>query len=288
MWLSSTPPERPSARWATPSPLSRQALRRAIELNGEAVAMNLAAFEHGRLRAHTPAPPPAAQAPSAPESLETLVERFSTELAAYQNAAYAKRYRDRVARIAQAERAVSHEGASPLAEAVARGLFKLMAMKDEYEVARLYANGDFARQAREAFEGDLRFTFHLAPPLLAPRDKRTGLPGKIAYGGWMMHAFRLLAPLKRLRFTPLDIFGATEERRAERALLARYEMTLDEIATRLTPANYQTCVALAALPEKVRGFGHVRARHMAVAEAEQKVLLASLEARAAAHDIAAE
>jgi indolepyruvate ferredoxin oxidoreductase len=226
--------------------------------------------------------------PGAPEPLAALVERFSSELAAYQNAAYAKRYRDRVARIGQAERAVAHDDATPIAEAVARGLFKLMAMKDEYEVARLYANGDFVKQAREAFEGDLRFTFHLAPPLLAPRDRRTGLPGKIAYGGWMMHAFRLLAPLKRLRFTPLDVFGRTAERRAERALLARYEAALDEIAARLGPANYETCVALAALPEKVRGFGHVRARHMAVVEAEQKVLLARLEAGEASHAVAAE
>ncbi|MDB5593110.1 MAG: indolepyruvate ferredoxin oxidoreductase family protein [Hyphomicrobiales bacterium] len=257
-------------------PLSRAALRRAIELNGEAVDMNLSAFELGRACAHDPARAalPVAAAPAA-QTLDDVVQRRADFLAAYQDARYAQRYRGAVARMADAERRRA-PGASGLAEAVAHSLFKLMAVKDEYEVARLYADGSFQRQVEQTFEGELRYEFHLAPPLLARRDKHTGLVRKMSFGPWMMHAFRALAKLKGLRGTPFDPFGRTSERRMERALLASYEALLDEIAAGLDPANHDVYAALAALPQRIRGFGHVKERHLRDAQAAEKTLRARL------------
>ena len=149
-----------------------------------------------------------------------------------------------------------------------------MAMKDEYEVARLYSDGVFQRQVSETFEGALSFTFHLAPPILGRKDERTGVPRKMTFGPWMMKVFALLAKLKGLRGTPFDVFGYTAERRSERQTLADYETLLAEIETSLTPANHALATALVALPEKIRGYGHVRARHLAAAKAEEAQLLA--------------
>jgi indolepyruvate ferredoxin oxidoreductase len=164
-------------------------------------------------------------------------------------------------------------GKCGLAEAVARNLFKLMAYKDEYEVARLYCNGAFVRQAAAEFDGDLKFTFHLAPPLLARRDRATGEPRKMTFGPWMMRVFGLLAKLKFLRGTAFDLFGRSEERRTERKLVADYEATIDEILARLTPDNHHLAVGIAAIPEKIRGFGHVKMRHLATAKADEAVLI---------------
>ena len=173
-------------------------------------------------------------------------------------------------------------GQTALSEAVARNLFKLMAYKDEYEVARLYSDGAFRKQVAATFEAEagdgkpLRYEFHLAPPLLARRDPNTGLPRKMSFGPWMMGAFSVLAKLKGLRGTAFDIFGYTEERRTERRLIADYEALLNELLTRLAPENHALCVALAALPEKIRGFGHVKERHLKAAKAEEAMLLAQL------------
>jgi indolepyruvate ferredoxin oxidoreductase len=157
---------------------------------------------------------------------------------------------------------------------VARYLFKLMAYKDEYEVARLYTDGAFLKQVGNELGGDnLRFEFHLAPPLLARRDKVTGLPRKMSFGPWMMGAFRLLAKLKGLRGTPFDIFGYSAERRTERKLVTDYEAMLDEIMGKLTPDNHPLAVGLAAIPEKIRGFGHVKLRHLEAAKADEAALL---------------
>ncbi len=156
---------------------------------------------------------------------------------------------------------------------MARNLFKLMAVKDEYEVARLYTDGAFADELRRAFDGDLKLTFHLAPPLLARKDRVTGEAKKMSFGPWMMKAFRVLAALRGLRGTPLDVFGYSAERRAERALIADYEALCRELAAGLTPDNFATALALAALPEKIRGFGHVKARAMAAAEEERRRLM---------------
>ena len=191
----------------------------------------------------------------------------------YQNAAYAARYRDRVEKVKAAEAALA-PGKSGLADAVARYLFKLMAYKDEYEVARLYTDGAFLRQVESSFSGEnLRLEFHLAPPLLARRDKTTGLPRKMSFGPWLLPAFRLLAKLKFLRGTAFDPFGRSLERRTERKLIEDYEAMLDNVLAALTPDNHHIAVGLAAIPEKIRGFGHVKQRHLAAAKADEAALL---------------
>lgn len=270
-------------------PLSRASLLRAIELNGEAVPMNKQAFELGRRAAHDPAALIAAlaeaKAPTSArhlsESLEEIISRRVDLLTAYQNAAYAARYRHLVARVQVRETQV-RPGQSALAESVARYLFKLMAYKDEYEVARLYSDGAFRKQVAATFEQDsasgekLRYEFHLAPPLLAKVDPNTGVPRKMSFGPWMMGAFGLLAKLKGLRGTAFDVFGYSHERKTERQLIADYEALLDEIVAKLTLENHALCVALAAIPEKIRGFGHVKERHLKAAKAEEEELLARL------------
>jgi indolepyruvate ferredoxin oxidoreductase len=263
-------------------PLSAAAIEKAIELNGAAVAMNKAAFHWGRRAAidraevENLAKPVAAIASDAQilsESFAETVARREKYLTDYQNPAYAARYRAWVGKVAAAE-AARAPGKCGLADAVARYLFKLMAYKDEYEVARLYTDGAFARQVENAFDGEkLRFEFHLAPPLLARRDKSTGLPRKMSFGPWMLTAFRLLAKLKFLRGTPFDPFGRSLERRTERKLVADYEAMLDEVLSKLTPQNHHLAIGLAVVPEKIRGFGHVKQRHLAAAKAEEATLL---------------
>jgi indolepyruvate ferredoxin oxidoreductase len=149
-----------------------------------------------------------------------------------------------------------------------------MAYKDEYEVARLYTDGSFIKQVKTEFDGDdLRFEFHLAPPLLARRDKATGQPRKMSFGPWLLPAFRVLAKFKSLRGTPLDPFGRSLERRTERKLIEDYEATIDEVLAGLTPGNHLLAVGLAVIPEKIRGFGHVKQQHLAAAKADEAALL---------------
>jgi indolepyruvate ferredoxin oxidoreductase len=276
-------------------PLSAEAIERAIELNGEAVAMNLKAFKLGRYAAADRAAVEALAAPKVvdearriSQSLDEMVARRVAFLTDYQDSAYAERYRALVekAKAAEAARAPGKHG---LAEAVARYLFKLMAYKDEYEVARLYAGKEFTRQVRATFGGDkLRFEFHLAPPLLAPKDKITGAPKKLSFGPWMMTGFRLMAKFKGLRGTAFDPFGYSAERRTERALVAEYETLLAEIVDRLTPENHPLAVGLAAIPEKIRGYGHIKARNLTIAKAEEATLLAQFRAGAPSYLKAAE
>ena len=147
-----------------------------------------------------------------------------------------------------------------------------MANKDEYEVARLATDTSFVERVKASFDGDLRFEFHLAPPLLARRDKATGEPKKMSFGPWMLSAFRVLAKFKVLRGTPFDIFGYSSERKTERALIKDYEKLLSDILDRLMPENHATAVALASMPERIRGFGHVKQRHLAAARAEEAAL----------------
>ena len=265
-------------------PVSAAAIERAIELNAVAVDFNRDAFLWGRRAAVDRAAVEARAAPDAAhpeshrisESLDELVGRRVEFLAAYQNAAYARRYFDRIGRVRQAETA--HGGGTALTEAAARALFKVMAYKDEYEVARLYAESDFAQRVADQFEGLYELRFHLAPPLVADRDPATGHLKKKVYGAWMLGAFRLLAKLRRLRGTPFDIFGRTEERRAERRLVTEYEALLDEIVAGLTPANHAIAVELAALPLEIRGFGHVKAANLQRAKMTEKGLLARFRA----------
>jgi indolepyruvate ferredoxin oxidoreductase len=263
-------------------PLSAAAIEQAIELNGEAVAMNLAAFRWGR-RAMAdpaavealikPAPEAASDARRLSQSFEEMVERRVAFLTDYQDAAYAARYRTWVEK-AKAVEAANAAGKCGLADAVARYLFKLMAYKDEYEVARLFTDGAFQKQVKAEVDGDdLRLRFHLAPPLFARIDKSTGLPRKMTFGPWMMPVFRLLAKFKGLRGTAFDPFGYSVERRTERRLVADYEAMLDEVLAKLSPDNHQLAVGLAAIPEKIRGFGHVKARHLQAAKADEAALL---------------
>ena len=269
-------------------PLSAEAIERAIELNGEAVKMNVTAFRWGRIAAHDLARVEALVRPAAAplaaerlsETLDEAIARRVTFLTAYQNATYAKRYQDLVTRV-RAREAAAVPDKQGLTEAVARYLFKLMAYKDEYEVARLYTDGTFAAQVAKTFDGDnLRYEFHLAPPLFAKKDSHSGLPRKMSFGPVMMKGFRILAKLKGLRGTPFDIFGYSEERRTERQLIADYEALVDEILGRLTPENHTVAVGLAAIPEKIRGFGHVKARHLTAAKAEEASLLATFRGKA--------
>jgi indolepyruvate ferredoxin oxidoreductase len=268
-------------------PLSSAAIERAIELNGEAVDMNKAAFHWGRRTAIDRAQVEALAKPAAAttsdalhlsESLEETVERRVKFLTAYQNAAYAVRYRNQVEKVKAAE-AARAPGKTGLAETVARYLFKLMAYKDEYEVARLYTDGSFLDQVANTFEGgNLRFEFHLAPPLLARRDRTTGLPRKMSFGPWLLPAFRLLAKFKFLRGTAFDPFGRSQERRTERNLIDDYETMLDKVLDALTPGNHHLAVGLAAIPEKIRGFGHVKQRHLTAAKADEAALLEQFRA----------
>jgi indolepyruvate ferredoxin oxidoreductase len=262
-------------------PLSAEAIEKAIELNGEEVAMNLAAFRLGRRAAADPAAIEALIR-SAPEiandslrlsqSFAETVDRRAEFLTAYQDASYARRYRNWVEKVRTVE-AEKAPGQCGLAEAVARYLFKLMAYKDEYEVARLYADTSFLERVKSSFDGDkLSFEFHLAPPLLARRDSATGEPRKMSFGPWMLTVFRLLAKLKFLRGTAFDLFGYSSERRTERRLIADYEYLLGEICEFLTPGNHRFAVGLTAIPEKIRGYGPVKERHLAAAKAEEAAL----------------
>jgi len=218
------------------------------------------------------------------QNLDTIVERRAALLKDYQNAAYAQRYRNavRTIRIAEAKLA---RGFSGLAEATARNLFTLMAYKDEYEVARLYTDGAFIKKLQRQFDGDFTLDYHLAPPLLARRDPATGEPKKRTFGPWMRHVFKLLAWLRPLRGTALDIFGYTQERRMERRLIAEYEALIRELATSLSPDNHALAIEIASLPAKMRGFGHIKSRNVESAkacEAELLVLLRNKDSQVSA------
>jgi indolepyruvate ferredoxin oxidoreductase len=267
-------------------PLSAEAIERAIEMNGEAVPMNLAAFRYGRRAVVDPSaleqligPRPEEQNDSLKlsESFTEMVDRRAAYLAAYQSKRYARRYRNWVekARNAEIEKTPGERG---FAEAVARYLFKLMAYKDEYEVARLYADTGFIERVKSSFDGDLRFEFHLAPPLTTRRDPLTGEPKKKSYGPGMLKVFKVLAKLKFLRGTPFDIFGYSRDRRTERRLVADYRALLTQVMAELTPANHRAAVALASLPEKIRGYGPVKQRHLAAAKAEEASLREQFQA----------
>ena len=247
-------------------PVSAAAIAHAIALNGVAREANLQAFELGRLYAHDPASLSVsgqdAARPVTPETeaLPEMIARREAELTGYQNRAYARRYRDAIDRVRAAEARL--DAGEALTRAAAQQLFRLMAIKDEYEVARLYSDGRFAAAVPQTMRGKAAKVW-LSPPLLAPKDAR-GRPRKIAFGGWMLRgAFPLLARLKLLRGTPADIFGRTAERRRERELLARYEAALAEIVAGLSSERLPQAVAIASAPAEVRGFGHVREAAMA-------------------------
>jgi indolepyruvate ferredoxin oxidoreductase len=257
-------------------PLSEAALLRAIELNGVAVEANQRSFLWGRraavdlARVQRIATPAKAVVLHMPPSLDSLVRRRVDVLSAYQDIAYAQRYTALVEQVRRAEGALGL--GTRLTAAVAKSYFKLMAYKDEYEVARLYTDGRFTEQLRAQFDGEVKLRFHLAPPLLAKKDADGHLL-KRQFGGWMLTALRLLAKCRRLRGTPFDPFGRSAERRMERALIDDYRRTIEALLDRLDGSNHALALRIAALPEQIRGFGHVKEAAVARYQDEKARLL---------------
>jgi len=264
-------------------PISSEAIDAAIELNGAGVKMNKEAFLWGRRAALSPSSAERALVAAKPmreslqisSSLDELIERKVMFLSEYQNAAYGKRYRALVNRVREWERTVTPRQ-DAVTRAVANGYFKVLAYKDEYEVARLHSSPEFVESLKQQFEGDFRIAFNLAPPGLTGKDELTGEPRKKEYGAWILPVFRTLAKLKVLRGTPLDVFGYTTERRMERGLITRYEQTVDEIIRHGTARNYQAVVRAASMVEKIRGYGHVKERNFRSADAEWTNAVAQL------------
>jgi len=264
-------------------PIPAEAIERAIQLNGQAVEMNIAAFRWGRRAAHEPEFVRGLVGPQPDETisrtLDDMIARRVEFLTNYQNAAYAHRYSERVAAIRQAE-AGAMAGSTVVTQAAAKNLFRLMAVKDEYEVARLYSDGSFLKRLREQFEDYDRLEFHLAPPILGRRGP-DGKPRKSSFGPWMLRGFTLLAAFKRLRGTAFDPFGHSRERRMERALLVQYEGDLELIRRSIDAGKIEAAAALASVPELVRGFGHVKDASVARAAGERIRLLERLNGTAA-------
>jgi indolepyruvate ferredoxin oxidoreductase len=264
-------------------PVSAEALERAIELNGVAVEFNCKSFLWGRRaavdlervrRIATPADViPIDQHFS--RNLDELVERRVKFLTGYQDAAYAEKYRTLVEKVHTAEK--EKINSSKLTEAVARYYAKLLAYKDEYEVARLHCGGEMRKKIEGMFEGDYKVVYHLAPPLFAKTDPLTGEPKKIKFGPWMGAIFRVLATLKGLRGTSFDVFSYTAERRMERALIAEYEADVEKLLAKLSTGNHSLAVQIASIPEEIRGFGHIKTRNVATARKKRTELLGKFE-----------
>jgi indolepyruvate ferredoxin oxidoreductase len=265
--------------------LQEASLVHAIELNGAAVAMNLAAFAWGRQAAIDPVlarnaaglgkSAAVVMMPARTPSLEALIGDRTKRLTAYQNAAYADRYERFVREIAAVEQ--ERTGSDRLAREVAVSLYKLMAYKDEYEVARLYVETGFFDRIASQFEGDFKLRFHLAPPLFSKRDAQGHLV-KRPYGPWIATAYKWLAKVKALRGTPLDIFGYTAERRSERAAIGEFETLMRKVAGLLSRERLNTVLELARLPQSVRGYGHVKEHNAHTARLREGELLTQLSA----------
>jgi indolepyruvate ferredoxin oxidoreductase len=264
-------------------PMGLSALTRAIELNGVAVQSNLLAFALGRLAAADPVALEdlrggaiASEPLSDLETVASLIARGVDHLTGYQDAAYAQRYSERVRRVQAAEAALGGDASLPFTRAVARSLMKLMAYKDEYEVARLYTDGRFHDDLKAQFDGDVQLEFYMAPPLLS-RAKNGQPPRKLRLGGWLMPLLRVLAKGRRLRGGALDLFGRTDERRMERELIDQYEARIDELLPRLRVENLALAGEIARLPLSMRGYGHVKIANVALARARETELLHRLD-----------
>ena len=268
-------------------PLPESALMRAIALNGVSVDFNQQSFAWGRLAAHDLASVEQSVQTQAPaqviefkrkQTLDELIAHRTQFLTRYQNAAYAQRYQSFVEKVRADERRVIGENqALQLTEAVARYLFKLMAYKDEYEVARLHSDSAFKARIANMFEGAYQIKYHLAPPLLAKRDDKGHLI-KQPFGSWVGSVFPLLAKLRFLRGTLLDPFGHTEERKTERALIEQYRATISMLCASLSSNTLPLAVQIARIPEEIRGYGHVKERHLRNAREKEARLLAELKA----------
>jgi indolepyruvate ferredoxin oxidoreductase len=274
-------------------PLAGESLERAIELNGVAVEFNKKSFQWGRRaavdeervkRIATPADViPIEQHFS--RNLDELVDRRVRFLTDYQNAAYADKYKTLVDRVRKIEG--DKTGSSKLTEAVARYYAKLLAYKDEYEVARLHADTSFQKKIEDMFEGDYKIAYHLSPPTLARTDPNSGEPRKMRFGPWILPLFKILKSLKGLRGTALDPFGYTEERRTERALIRDYEETVERLLKELDAQNHALAVQIASIPEEMRGFGFIKMRNLATARKKRDQLLARFSAAPAPARVAA-
>ncbi|GAA0784014.1 indolepyruvate ferredoxin oxidoreductase family protein [Marinobacterium sediminicola] len=254
-------------------PVKLESLESAIAKNGVAVPYNLRAFKLGRLMAHNPQqieklmeqgfPTPEWRILS--DNVDQMIERRERDLIAYQDKKYAASFRELVERVRRAETAIQQDSIA-LTEAVTRSLYKLMAYKDEYEVARLYTDGAWLANIKRQFQGDFKLKFHMAPPLLSKRDPETGHLKKREFGPWMYGALKLLSRLKGLRGTKLDLFGYSEERKQERALIIEYRKRIEKLIVNLSTDNLQTAIAIAAVPQQIKGFGHVKERNLAQAK----------------------
>jgi indolepyruvate ferredoxin oxidoreductase len=254
-------------------PVGPAAIEEAIRINAVSVPFNLSAFALGRLQAYDPARLDKVLEHNAPQpefvplqDLEAIVAHRTALLTQYQNAAYAERYR-KVVDTVKANEARALPGSDKFAIAVARNLAKLMAYKDEYEVARLYSSPAFREQIAKTFSDGAKLRYNLAPPLFARRDPATGHLVKREFGPWVGHVFTVLSRFKGLRGTPFDIFGYTAERRMERRLALEYAERMVMLSEQLTPANLAVAMQLATLPESMRGFGHVKEANVEKAEA---------------------
>ena len=278
-------------------PLSHEALERAIELNAVQVDNNKKAFLWGRRSAHDreavervafPAEVVELKREGSKKlsgSLDEMIARRADFLVGYQNETYAARYRLLVDKVRDVERRIAGTSSKPelpLTGAVARYYFKLLAYKDEYEVARLYADTSFMEKVNAQFEADekhgpITLKLNLAPPLFSRRDEKGHLIKK-QFGPWMMKAFNLLAKMKGLRGTAFDVFGRTEERKAERALIAEYESTIAMMLAKLDATNLAAAIAVASVPEEIRGYGHVKEANMVKAAATREQLISAFKA----------
>jgi indolepyruvate ferredoxin oxidoreductase len=268
-------------------PVAAASLERAIELNGVAVDFNKQSFLWGRraavdLERVRRIAVPAEVIPidqHFSRNLDELVARRESFLTGYQDQAYASRYRALVEKVRSAEK--DKTNSSKLTEAVARYYAKLLAYKDEYEVARLHSDGELRKKIQGMFEGDYKVVYHLAPPLLSKTDPLTGEPKKITFGAWMGGVFKVLAKLKGLRGTAFDVFGYTEERKTERALIREYEETVGRLLAELSPQNHALAIQIASLPEEIRGYGHIKATSVTAARKKRDELLATFSQRRA-------
>jgi len=203
-------------------------------------------------------------------NVDEMIAKRVEFLTAYQDSAYAQTYKAFVDKVRAVEAPLNTK---KLTEAVARYLFKLMAYKDEYEVARLHSDPAFLAKVAAQFEGDYTLNYHLAPPLTAKKNDKGELQ-KSKFGPWMLSGFRLLAKLKSLRGTALDPFGKTHERKTERALIGEYRASIDEVLAGLSPANLPLALSIARVPEEIRGYGHVKDRHLAAVRPKWDALMA--------------
>tara|TARA_B100000902_G_scaffold365376_1_gene386288 strand:- start:271 stop:1146 length:876 start_codon:yes stop_codon:yes gene_type:complete len=266
-------------------PLLSDSINQAIKLNGVGVKMNQTAFMWGRrasvdlgfierlVNPEIDNKIKSSESDVTEDDFDSMVDKRYRFLTNYQNKVYADKYLNFVRQLLVTER--KKVGGQKLSQSVARYYFKLLAYKDEYEVARLHSSDKFRRKINEQFEGKYTLRFHLAPPLFSKRDPETGHLIKKEFGSWVMGVFKLLAKMKFLRGTKFDLFGYTQERRLERRLISDYEETIKEVSHLLTKDNYDLAIEIASAPEGIRGYGHVKEENIKKVKRQETILLDS-------------